>query len=139
MIASMRAGSVIVDLAVEQGGNVTKSVGGEIVTTENGVIVMGHYNLPSRLASDASALYARNLFNFVEPMIDKETRQLAIDWDDEIITGSCLTRDGKIVHPALLPQNEPLIEPVNVMAPIAVPNDISTRLAVLMSPALPMP
>ena len=81
------------------------------MTTENGVIVMGHYNLPSRLASDASALYARNLFNFVEPMIDKETRQLAIDWDDEIITGSCLTRDGKIVHPALLPQNEPLIEP----------------------------
>jgi NAD(P) transhydrogenase subunit alpha len=106
MIASMRAGSVIVDLAVEQGGNVTKSVGGEIVTTENGVIVMGHYNLPSRLAADASSLYARNLFNFVELMIDKETKQLAIDWEDEIISGSCLTRDGKIVHPALLPQDE---------------------------------
>jgi NAD(P) transhydrogenase subunit alpha len=102
----MRAGSVIVDLAVEQGGNVTKSVGGEIVTTENGVIVMGHYNLPSRLAADASALYARNLFNFVEPMIDKETQELAIDWDDEIIAGSCLTRDSKIVHPALLAQGE---------------------------------
>jgi NAD(P) transhydrogenase subunit alpha len=78
MIASMRAGTVIVDLAVEQGGNVSQSVGGEIVTTENGVIIMGHYNLPSRLASDASALYARNLFNFVEPMIDTETKQLAI-------------------------------------------------------------
>jgi NAD(P) transhydrogenase subunit alpha len=106
MIASMRAGSVIVDLAVEQGGNVTKSVGGEIVTTENGVIVMGHYNLPSRLAADASSLYARNLFNFVELMIDKETKQLAIDWEDEIISGSCLTRDGKIVHPALLAQDQ---------------------------------
>lgn len=106
MIASMRAGSVIVDLAVEQGGNVTKSVGGEIVTTENGVIVMGHYNLPSRLAADASSLYARNLFNFVELMIDKETKQLAIDWEDEIIAGSCLTRDGKIVHPALLAQDQ---------------------------------
>jgi NAD(P) transhydrogenase subunit alpha len=67
---------------------------------------MGHYNLPSRLAADASALYARNLLNFVEPMVDKETQQLAIDWEDEIIAGSCLTRDGKIVHPALLPQDE---------------------------------
>jgi len=107
MIASMRTGSVIADLAVEQGGNVTQSVGGEVVTTDNGVIIMGHYNLPSRLASDASALYARNMFNFVEPMIDKETKQLAINWEDEIITGACLTRDGKIVHPALLPQESP--------------------------------
>ncbi|NKB48775.1 MAG: Re/Si-specific NAD(P)(+) transhydrogenase subunit alpha [Alphaproteobacteria bacterium] len=106
MVASMRSGSVIVDLAVEQGGNVTKSVGGEIVTTENGVVIMGHYNLPSRLAGDASALYARNLYNFVELMIDKETSDLAIDWEDEIIAGSCLTRDGKIVHPALLPKDE---------------------------------
>ena len=113
MVASMRAGSVIVDLAVEQGGNVTKSVGGEVTTTENGVIIMGHYNLPSRLASDASALYARNLFNFVEPMIDKETQQLAIDWEDEIIAGSCLTRDGNIVHPALAQQDETPSEPEN--------------------------
>ena len=103
MVASMRAGSVIVDLAVEQGGNVSKSAGGEVVTTDNGVIIMGHYNLPSRLASDSSALYARNLFNFVELMINKETSELEIDWEDEIMTGSCLTRDGKIVHPALLP------------------------------------
>ncbi len=106
MIALMRAGTVIVDLAVEQGGNVTQSKGGKIVTTENGVIVMGHYNLPSRLAADASSLYARNLFNFVELMIDKKTKLLAIDWEDEIIAGSCLTRDGKIVHPALLPQDQ---------------------------------
>jgi len=107
MIAAMRAGSVIVDLAVEQGGNVTQSVGGEVVTTENGVIIIGRYNLPSRLAADASALYARNLYNFVELMIDKETKQLAVDWEDEIITGTCLTRDGAIVHPALLQKDKP--------------------------------
>tara|TARA_B100000029_G_scaffold515245_1_gene621318 strand:- start:4960 stop:6171 length:1212 start_codon:yes stop_codon:yes gene_type:complete len=108
MIASMKAGSVILDLAVEQGGNVTRSVGGKIITTENGVVIMGHFNLPSRLASDASALYARNLYNFVELMIDKETQQLEIDWDDEIISSSCLTRDGKIIHPALLEEKKEL-------------------------------
>ena len=108
MIASMKAGSVILDLAVEQGGNVTRGVGGKIITTENGVVIMGHFNLPSRLASDASALYARNLYNFVELMIDKETQQLEIDWDDEIISSSCLTRDGKIIHPALLEEKKEL-------------------------------
>ena len=106
MIASMRTGSVILDLAVEQGGNVTQSVGGEIITTDNGVVIMGHFNLPSRLASDASALYARNLYNFVELMIDKERQQLEIDWDDEVITNSCLTRDGKVIHPALLKEKK---------------------------------
>lgn len=111
MLASMRAGSVLVDLAVEQGGNVTKSVGGEVTTTDNGVVIMGHYNLPSRLAADASSLYARNLYNFVELMVDKETKQLTIDWEDEIIAGSCLTRDGSIVHPALLPKTEPEVAP----------------------------
>ena len=106
MIASMRTGSVILDLAVEQGGNVTQSVGGEIITTDNGVVIMGHFNLPSRLASDASALYARNLYNFVELMIDKERQQLEVDWDDEVITNSCLTRDGKVIHPALLKEKK---------------------------------
>lgn len=103
MIASMRSGSVIVDMAVEQGGNVTQSVPGEIVRTDNGVTIMGQFNLPSRLAADASALYARNLLNFVELLIDKENGTLAIDWEDEVVVGSCLTRDGKIVHKALLP------------------------------------
>ncbi|MDH3739924.1 MAG: Re/Si-specific NAD(P)(+) transhydrogenase subunit alpha, partial [Alphaproteobacteria bacterium] len=125
MLASMRAGSVIVDLAVEQGGNVTQSAGGEIVTTDNGVIIMGYYNLPSRLASDASALYARNLFNFVEPMIDKETQQLAVDWEDEIIAGSCLTRDGKIVHPALVAQTE-----TPVQAPSEPQDDAAAELEI---------
>jgi len=101
MIASMKPGSVIVDLAVEMGGNVTQSKPGEIVTTDNGVIIVGHLNVPSRLASDASALFAKNLYNFLMPMIDKETGELAMNWEDEIIQGSALTRDGKIVHPLL--------------------------------------
>lgn len=103
MVASMKSGAVIVDMAVEQGGNVTKSVPGEIIRTDNGVTIMGEFNLPSRLSADASALYARNLLNFVDLLIDKETGNLAIDWEDEVVVGSCLTREGKIVHKALLP------------------------------------
>jgi NAD(P) transhydrogenase subunit alpha len=110
MVASMKSGAVIVDLAAEQGGNCTKSVPGEIVTTENGVVVMAEYNLPSRLAADASALYSRNLMNFVELMVDKDENKLAIDWEDEIIAGTCLTRDGKVVHPALNPDAAPAAE-----------------------------
>jgi H+-translocating NAD(P) transhydrogenase subunit alpha len=111
MVASMKSGSVIVDMAVEQGGNVTKSVPGEIIRTDNGVTIMGLFNLPSRLAADASALYARNLLNFVDLLIDKETKSLAIDWEDEVVVGACLTRDGAIVHKALLPK-EPEPAPV---------------------------
>jgi proton-translocating NAD(P)+ transhydrogenase subunit alpha len=102
MLAVMKAGSVIVDLAVEMGGNVTQSKPGEVVTTANGVKIVGHKNVPGRLAGDASALYAKNLFNFLSPMIDKETGALAMNWDDEIIQGSVLTRDGKIIHPLLI-------------------------------------
>jgi len=101
MLAVMKPGSVIVDLAVEMGGNVTQSRPGEVVTTDNGVILVGHRNVPSRLASDASALYAKNLLNFLTPMVDKETGALAMNWEDEIILGSALTRDGKIIHPLL--------------------------------------
>ncbi|MCF8468711.1 MAG: Re/Si-specific NAD(P)(+) transhydrogenase subunit alpha [Sneathiella sp.] len=101
MLAVMKPGSVIVDLAVEAGGNVTQSKPGEIVITKNGVKIVGHRNVPSRLASDASALYAKNLFNFLNPMIDKETGSLNLNWEDEIILGTALTRDGKIIHPQL--------------------------------------
>ncbi|TNE33494.1 MAG: Re/Si-specific NAD(P)(+) transhydrogenase subunit alpha [Alphaproteobacteria bacterium] len=101
MLAVMKPGSVIVDLAVEMGGNVTQSKPGEIVVTDNGVIIIGHHNVPSRLASDASALFAKNLLNFLTPMIDKETGALALNWEDEIIKGSALTRDGKVIHPLL--------------------------------------
>ncbi|MEH6547851.1 MAG: NAD(P)(+) transhydrogenase (Re/Si-specific) subunit alpha, partial [Sneathiella sp.] len=102
MLAVMKPGSVVVDLAVEMGGNVTQSKPGEVVITANGVKIVGHRNMPGRLASDASALYAKNLFNFLTPMMDKETGALNMDWEDEIIQGSALTRDGKIIHPLLI-------------------------------------
>lgn len=102
MLAVMKTGSVVVDLAVEMGGNVTQSKPGEVVTTTNGVKIVGHRNMPGRLASDASALYAKNLLNFLMPMMDKETGALNMDWEDEIIQGSALTRDGQIIHPLLI-------------------------------------
>lgn len=100
MVAEMKPGAVIVDLAVDQGGNVEGSKPGEIVTTANGVRIIGHRNMPSRIASDASALYARNLFNFLSPMIDKEKKGLSIDLDDEIVAATCITRDSDVVHDA---------------------------------------
>ena len=62
---------------------------------------MGLTNVPGRIPVDASSLYARNLFNFLSPFINKESGDLALDWDDELVTGTCLTRDGKVVHPIL--------------------------------------
>lgn len=101
MLAVMKPGSVIVDLAVEAGGNVTQSKPGEVVTMDNGVKIVGHLNVPSRLASDASSLFAKNLFNFLTPMIDKETGNLNLNWEDELVLGTALTRDGNIIHPQL--------------------------------------
>ena len=103
MVASMKPGSVIVDLAVEQGGNVVGSRPGEVVQA-HGVTIVGHANVPGRLAADASALYAKNLLNFLTPLIDGESHALAIDWQDEIVAGTLVTKDGAIVHPALTDQ-----------------------------------
>ena len=100
MVESMRPGSVIVDLAVENGGNCELSRPGEVVEHE-GVRIVGHANVPSRLAPAASPLYARNVFNFVQLLIDKDTKQLAIDLDDDLVKGALLTKDGEVVHPAL--------------------------------------
>ncbi|HKR20204.1 MAG TPA: Re/Si-specific NAD(P)(+) transhydrogenase subunit alpha [Stellaceae bacterium] len=100
MVGVMRAGSVIVDLAVEQGGNVEGNKPDEIVTTANGVAIIGHSNMPARIAVDASALYARNLFAFLGLIVGKE-KALKIDEADEIVKASLLTRDGKVVHPQL--------------------------------------
>jgi NAD(P) transhydrogenase subunit alpha len=100
MLKTMKPGSVIVDLAAEQGGNTPLTKPGEVYEI-HGVIIMGYNNLPGRLAVDSSALYARNLFNFVSLIVDKKTGSLALDWDDEIVKGAALTRDGQIVHPAL--------------------------------------
>jgi NAD(P) transhydrogenase subunit alpha len=100
MIAGMAPGSVVVDLAVEAGGNVEGSRPGETVTTANAVTILGPLNVPSRIAADASRLYARNLFNFLQLIVDKEGR-LAIDRGDEIIRATLLTIDGTVVNPAL--------------------------------------
>ena len=99
MVKGMKPGSVIVDLAVEAGGNCEGSELGKVVK-KHGVTIVGHANVPSRIAVDSSALYARNLLNFVTPLIDEETKTLNIDWEDEIIKGALLTRDGKVVHGA---------------------------------------
>ena len=96
----MAPGSVIVDLAVEAGGNVEGSRPGEIATTANGVRIIGHLNMPSRIAVDASQLYARNLLAFLALLVDKD-KQLQIDTSDEIIKAALLTRDGAVVNPAL--------------------------------------
>jgi NAD(P) transhydrogenase subunit alpha len=99
MIASMRPGSVIVDLAVERGGNVEGSKGGS-VSQVGEIEIVGHLNLAGRIPASASALYARNLYAFVETLIDKAKHEIAVDWDDELVKATNLTRDGKVVHPA---------------------------------------
>ena len=93
MIQSMKPGSVIVDLAAGAGGNTPLSKPDQVVEA-HGVTIMGHTNLPGALAVDASSLYARNLFNFVSLIVDKKTGSLAIDWNDEIVKGSAVTKDG---------------------------------------------
>ena len=95
-IRGMAPSSVIIDLAAETGGNVEGSKPGETVE-ENGVKIIGPANLPSQMAPNASALYAKNLQNLVELMVDDEGA-LKIDFDDEIIAGACLTKDGEIVN-----------------------------------------
>ncbi len=100
MVADMKPGSVIVDLATETGGNCELSEHGKVVVRHD-VSIVGHANVPGRVAVDASALYARNLLNFLSPMTDAESKSLAIDWEDEVNTGACVTRDGKVVHPLL--------------------------------------
>ena len=100
-LASMRPGSVVLDLAVEQGGNVEGSAPGE-VALRHGVRVVGHRNVPSRLAADASALYARNLYNFLSAFWDKETGRPVLPDEDEIVKGVRLSRGGAIVHERLL-------------------------------------
>src|SRR5476651_927597 len=100
MIKTMKPGSVIVDLAAEQGGNTPLTKPNEVIEV-HGVTIMGYTNLPGRLAVDSSSLYARNLFNFISLIVDKKTGALALNWDDEIVKGAGLTRDGQVVHPAL--------------------------------------
>ena len=100
MLESMHPGAVLVDLAVESGGNVEGSEVGKVVEI-GGVKVVGHANLPGRLAPATSSLYARNLLNFVDLLIDKDSGALVINEDDDLVKGALITKDGKVVHPAL--------------------------------------
>jgi NAD(P) transhydrogenase subunit alpha len=98
MVASMRPGSVIIDLAVERGGNCALSMPDEVVVTANDVKIIGHLNVAGRLAATASQLYAKNLYNFLETMIDKPNKKLAINYEDELVKATLLTRGGAVVH-----------------------------------------
>jgi NAD(P) transhydrogenase subunit alpha len=104
MVASMRPGSVLVDLAVERGGNVEGAKAGEVARVGE-VKIVGYLNVPGRLAASASALYAKNLLTFLETVvIDKKEKKIAVAWDDEIIKGTALTRDGAVIHPNFQPK-----------------------------------
>jgi NAD(P) transhydrogenase subunit alpha len=103
MVASMKPGSVIVDLAVERGGNVEGAVPGQVAEV-GGVKIVGHLNVPGRAAASTSPLYAKNLFNFLETMVDKQAKALAVKWDDELVKATLLTRDGAVVHPNFAPK-----------------------------------
>jgi NAD(P) transhydrogenase subunit alpha len=103
MVASMRPGSVVVDLAVERGGNVEGVVADQVADV-NGVKIIGYRNVPGRLAATASSLYAKNLLAFLDVLIDKKTKALAVNWDDDIVKATALTRDGAVVHPNFKPK-----------------------------------
>jgi NAD(P) transhydrogenase subunit alpha len=104
MVRSMRPGSVIIDLAVERGGNVEGAKAGQ-VTDVSGVKIVGHLNVPGRLAASSSNLYARNLYAFLELLIDKKSKTIAVPWDDEIVKATALTRDGAVIHPSFQPKS----------------------------------
>ncbi|AZO49544.1 MAG: Re/Si-specific NAD(P)(+) transhydrogenase subunit alpha [Mesorhizobium sp.] len=126
MVAAMKPGSVIVDLAVERGGNVEGAEAGKVVTTANGVKIVGHLNVPGRVAASASLLYAKNLFAFLETLVDKESKTLAIKRDDELVKATMLTDAGQVVHPNFAkadqqPRVEPAAIPATTMAADAAP------------------
>ena len=100
MVKTMLPGSVIIDLAVEAGGNCPLSQPGKVVV-KYGVKIVGHTNVPGRLPTDASTLFAKNILNFITPHIKKDTRSIDFDWDDETVKGTLVTRDGQVVNPLL--------------------------------------
>ncbi len=126
MVKTMKPGSVIVDLAVEAGGNCPLSELGKVVE-KHGVKIVGHANVPGRLAEDASALFAKNLLNFITPHVDKESKALSIDWEDETITGTCVTRDGKIVHPRLVDEPKTADKPADEKTETAQEDDAESK------------
>ena len=115
MVESMAPGSVIVDLAAERGGNVELTQKDKIVV-HNGVTIIGYSNLAGHIPTTASQLYARNLLSFIDTLIDKKEKKLAINWDDELVKATVLTRDGAVVHPNFI-----ATAVVETPAPVAVP------------------
>ena len=101
MVKTMKPGSVIVDIAAENGGNCELTKVGEVVE-KYGVLIVGHRNVPGRLPVDASSLFSRNLYNFLETLVDKEKKTLAINWDDDLVKGTLITKDGKVVHEGVI-------------------------------------
>ncbi len=120
VVASMKPGSVLVDLAVERGGNVEGAVPGKVATTEGGVKIVGHLNVPGRIAASASLLYAKNLYTFLETMVDKAAKTFAINRDDELVKATMLTDGGAVVHPAFakaaVTPEKPHVEPAAIPA-----------------------
>ena len=103
MVKSMKPGSVLVDLAVERGGNVEGAKAGEVADV-GGIKIVGYTNVAGRVAASASSLYARNLFSFIETLVDKSTKALAVKWDDELVKATALTKDGAVIHPNFQPK-----------------------------------
>jgi NAD(P) transhydrogenase subunit alpha len=104
MVKSMKPGSVLVDLAVERGGNVEGVKSGETVEVD-GIKIVGFPNLAGRVAASASGLYARNLLSFIETLVDKANKKIAVNWEDELVKATALTRDGAIIHPNFQPKS----------------------------------
>ena len=104
MVKSMKPGSVVVDLAVERGGNVEGVVSGQTAEVSN-VKIVGIPNLAGRVAASASSLYSKNLFSFIETMVDKSTKTLAVKWDDDLVKATALTKDGAVIHPNFQPKS----------------------------------
>ena len=100
----MKPGSVLVDLAVERGGNVEGAKAGEVADVD-GIKIVGFTNVAGRVAASASSLYARNLFNFIETLVDKASKALAVNWDDELVKATALTKDGAVIHPNFQPKS----------------------------------
>jgi H+-translocating NAD(P) transhydrogenase subunit alpha len=103
MVKSMKPGSVLVDLAVERGGNVEGVKAGEVADV-GGIKIVGYTNVPGRVAASASGLYAKNLFAFVETLVDKAAKAVAVKWDDELVKATALTKDGAVIHPNFQPK-----------------------------------
>lgn len=117
MLSAMKAGSVVVDLAVERGGNVEGAEAGKIVTV-GGVRIVGHNNVPGRIAASASLLYAKNLVSFLETMISKETKTLTINPEDELVKATMLTHAGAVVHSAFVATPDAPIAKPAAKAPV---------------------